>query len=129
VWALEIVEVLPLLELEVEQLGVVNHHPGQHPVELLVVDAVGSLDLAIEPRSRWPDVDVANASIEQVPVKRRLELRTVVGLDLFDPEGQLLEDVVNELDGGLLVQLSVGLEDAEPGAVIDGGELVVLPAW
>ena len=36
----EIVEALPLCELGVEELGVVDHLAGEHPVELLVVDAV-----------------------------------------------------------------------------------------
>jgi hypothetical protein len=36
----EVVEVLPLLEPVVEQLGVVDHHPLEHPVELLLIDPV-----------------------------------------------------------------------------------------
>ena len=56
-----VVEVLPLLELVVEDLGVVDHHAVQEAVELLGVDAVGALDLAIEPRRPRLDVDVADA--------------------------------------------------------------------
>lgn len=34
-------KVLPLLQAVIEQLGVVDHDPLEHPVELLLVDAVG----------------------------------------------------------------------------------------
>jgi hypothetical protein len=39
-----VVAVLPLAQLVVEDLGVVDHHAFEHPVELLGVDAVGALD-------------------------------------------------------------------------------------
>jgi hypothetical protein len=45
-----VVEVLPLAQLVVEDLGVVDHRAVQQLVELLGVDAVGSLDLAAGPR-------------------------------------------------------------------------------
>ena len=73
----EVVEVLPLLEAVVEQVGVVDHDALEHPVELLLVDPMGTLDLAVEPRSRRLDVDVADAGIEHVVVELRLELGTV----------------------------------------------------
>ena len=60
-------------------------------------------DFAIEPRRRWSDVDVLNAFVEQAPVEAGLELGSVVGLDLHDIERQLLEDVVDKADRGLLV--------------------------
>src|ERR1700730_7632897 len=63
-----------------------------------------------------------------MPVEGGLKLCPVVGLDLLDLKGQLLEDVVGELDCGLLVQLPVDLQDPQPRAVVDGGELVVLLA-
>ena len=107
----EVVEALPLMELRVEELGVVYDLAGQQPIELFVVDAVRPLDLAIEPWRRWSDVDVLNAFVEQVPVEAGLELSAVVGLDLHDVEGQLLNDVVNELDRGLLVQALVDPQD------------------
>jgi hypothetical protein len=45
---LEIVEVFPLLELAVEDLGVVDDLACEHPIELHVVDAMRTLDLAVE---------------------------------------------------------------------------------
>jgi hypothetical protein len=49
-----------------------------------------------------------------------------VGLDLLDLERKLLQDVVGELDGGALVEPRVDAQHSQPGAVVDGGELVVL---
>src|SRR6266852_2945160 len=85
-------------------------------------------DFAVEPRRRWSDVDVLNAFVEQVPVEAGLELGSVVGLDLHDVERQLLEDVVDELDRGLLIQALVDPKDPQASAVVDGGVLVVLLA-
>ena len=65
---------------------------------------------------------------EHVPVELRLELGAVVGLDHLDAERQLLQDVVEELDRGLLVVARVDPQHPEPGAVVDRGELVVLLA-
>jgi hypothetical protein len=45
-----VVVVLPLLEFLDEQAGVVDHLAFQEPVELLSVDPVASLDLAVQPR-------------------------------------------------------------------------------
>ena len=64
-----VVEVLPLLELVVEDLGVVDHDPVQEAVELFGIDAVGALDLAVEPGRAGLDGDMADAFIENVPVE------------------------------------------------------------
>lgn len=120
----------PTPAVAVEEIDVVDDLALQQPVELLRVDAVGSLDLAVQPRGAGLDADVSDALVEQVPVECGAEFLAVVGLDLLDLERQLGEDVVDELDGGLLVVARVGAEDPEPGAVIDRGVLVValLPA-
>jgi hypothetical protein len=44
-----VVEVLPLAQLVVDDLGVVEHHAVQQLVALLGVDAVGAFDLAVAP--------------------------------------------------------------------------------
>src|SRR5216684_3542223 len=67
-------------------------------------------------------------SVQEMPVERGLEFGPVIGLDLLDPKWELLEDIVGEVDGSLLVQLPVDLQDPKPGAVVDGRELVVLLA-
>jgi hypothetical protein len=45
----------------------------------------------------------------------------------LDLEGQLGQRVVDEGDGGLLIAARIGAEHTQPGAVVDRGELVVLP--
>jgi hypothetical protein len=61
VGAFEVVEVLPFLELVVEELGVVDHDAFEHSVELLGIDAMRALDLAVEAWCGRSDVDVADA--------------------------------------------------------------------
>jgi hypothetical protein len=65
-----VVEVLPLGELVVEQLGVVDHDAVQEAVELLGVDPVAALDLAVEPGRGGLDVAMPDALAGQVPVER-----------------------------------------------------------
>ena len=72
-----VVEVLPLAQLVVEDPGVVDHHPVQELVELLGVDPVGALDLAVQPRCPGLDVVVADALVQQVVVEAGLELGAV----------------------------------------------------
>ena len=72
--AVEVVEVLPFLELLVEQAAVVDDDPVEHPIELFRVDAVGALHPAVEPGRGRLDVDVTDAPVEEVPVERALEL-------------------------------------------------------
>jgi hypothetical protein len=116
---------LPLLELDVEECRVVDDDTAEQPVELLVVDAVRPLDLAVEARSGWLDVDMPNAAIEYMPMEGGLELCAVVGLNELYAKGQPLQDVIDELNGGLLVEPVVDLEDPEPSAVVDCRVLVV----
>nr|WP_219420446.1 hypothetical protein [Pseudonocardia nigra] len=120
-----VVVVLPLAKLVVEALAVVDDDAVEEPVKFFGVDAVGALYLAVQPRGAGLDVDVLEALVQGAPVERGLELGTVVCLDDLDPERQPPEDVVEEGDRGLLVGLGVDLEHAEPGAVVDRGELVV----
>jgi hypothetical protein len=57
----EVVVVLPLAELVVEDLRVVDDLALEQPVELLLVDAVRAFNLAIEPGGLGADVDVLDA--------------------------------------------------------------------
>jgi hypothetical protein len=61
-----------------------------------------------------------------VVVERRAELGPAVGLDDLDGEGETLQHVVDELDRRLLIELGIDPKHPEPGAVVDGGELVEL---
>ena len=58
-------------------------------------------------------------------MERALELGAVVRLDDLDGEGELGQHVVDELHGALLGVAFIDPQDTNPGAVIDGGELVV----
>jgi len=93
--------------------------------------ATARLDPSTLPFSRGvdgPDVGVLNALGEQVPVEAGLELGSVVGLNLHNAEWQLLEDVVDESDRGLLIQALVDPKHTQSSAVIDSRVLVVLLA-
>lgn len=68
---------------------------------------------------------MADAFVEQMPVEGLPELGPVVGLHLLDLERQLRQDMVDELDRGLLAVLRVCPEHRRPGAVVDGCALVV----
>jgi hypothetical protein len=57
-------EVLPFLELVVEDLGIVDDHAVEQAVALLGVDAVGPLHLAVQPRGAGLDVGMAGASVQ-----------------------------------------------------------------
>ena len=107
----EVVEVFPLLQLVVEQVGVVNDDAVEHPVELFLVDAVGSLHFAVESWGCGFDVDVSDPPVEYVVVELGSELATVVGLDHLHLKRKSGQQVVEELDGGLLIAPRVNLED------------------
>jgi hypothetical protein len=120
-----VVEVFPFLELVVEELGLVDDDPVEHPVELFGVDAVGPFHFAVESGGPGFDVDVSDPPVQDVVVELAGEFGAVVGLDHLDWEGELGQEIVEELDGGLLVAAGIDAEDPEAGAVVDGGELVV----
>ena len=88
VWRVEVVEVLPLLQLVVEQLGAVDDDSIEHPVELFLVDAMRTFHFAVEPWGCRLDVDVSGPSVEDVVVELGSELAAVVGLDHVEPERQ-----------------------------------------
>ena len=100
---LEIVEVFPLLELAVEDLGVVDDLACEHPIELLIVDAMRALDLTVETRGQGSDVDMSKPAVQEVPVEGGLKLRPGVGQDLPDSKRQLTGHVVGKLECGLRV--------------------------
>ena len=69
-----IVVVLPLAQLLVEQVNVVGDAVlVQELVELLVIDTVGALDLAVQVRGPRSDVDVADVQACDVPVEAATE--------------------------------------------------------
>lgn len=121
----EVVETLPDLKPGVEVLEPRDDHSFELAVELFVVNAVRALRLPVQVGASRPDVAVLDAAVEYVPVELGPKLTPVVGLEALDAEGQPGEDLVHEGNGSLLSVALVDLEDANPGAVIDGGVLVV----
>ena len=120
-----VVIVLPFAELLVEQVNVVGYAAlVEELVELLVVSTMRALNFAIEVRSPRADVDMANVQRLDVPMELRLKLRPVVGLNDVDAEWQPTQDLVDEPDGRPLVAGVVDFEDANAGAVVNGGELI-----
>jgi hypothetical protein len=107
VGSVEVVEVVPILELVVEQFGFVDDDPVEYPVELFIVDAMGSFYLAVETRSCGFDGDVSDTSVQHVVAELGRELAAVVGLDRVNPQRQLLQEMVTELDSGLLVAFGI----------------------
>jgi hypothetical protein len=99
-----VVEVLPLLELVVEQLGVVDDDALELAVELLSVDPVAALNLPVQSRGGGLDVDVPDARSARCQWNDVWNSDPVVGLDHLDPQRELVQQVVGELDRGLLVE-------------------------
>ncbi len=84
-----VVIILPLPQLLVEEMNIVRDAVlVQELVELLVIDAMGSLHLAVEARRTRADIDVPNVEPLEVPVELRLELGAVVSLDDVHAEWQ-----------------------------------------
>jgi hypothetical protein len=59
---------------------------------------VRSLDLAVQLWRRGFDVGMTNAEILDMSMELSLESMTIVGSDLADPERELVDDGVDEVD-------------------------------
>ena len=116
VGAAQIVEVLPHGQLPV-QIDVIR--VGQQLVELLLIGPVRALHLAVQLRRPWLDVHVPDACVFHVPVEARLPLVPTIGAHGVDPEGELLDDVVDEVDRALLVVPAVDLQRPDARGVVD----------
>jgi hypothetical protein len=105
-----IVVVLPLPEFLIEEVNVVADAVlVEELVKLLVIDAVGSFDLAIQVRCSRSDVDVADIERLQVPVKLGLEFGAIVGLHDLNAEGQASADFLNEANRRALMARVIDL--------------------
>jgi hypothetical protein len=67
---------------------------------------------------------VADVLSFDMPVKAGLELRTIVGLDEQNSEGQAPEHLVDEADSGTLIAGVLDLKHPDAGAVVDSRELI-----
>ena len=92
---------------------------GESLVELVLVGAMGSLDLPVQLWRTWLDVDVFHAEIGDMPVEERLELVAAVGPNGSNTEWELLDPIVDEVDRiGLGVAL-VDFQCANPRRIVD----------
>ena len=71
---------------------------GEELIELLLIRSVRSLDLAVQLWRRGFDVGMTNAEILDMSMELSLESMTIVGSDLADPERELVDDGVDEVD-------------------------------
>ena len=83
-----------------------------------------SLDLTVQLGRPRLDIDVPDALVLDVPVELSLPLVTAIGADGVDAKWELLDDVVDEVDGAFLVVALVNLQCPDPCRIIDGCELV-----
>ena len=120
-----IVVVLPLAQLLVEQMDVVADAVlVEELVELLVVDPVRPLDLAVEMRRTRVDIDMPDVQAFDVGVEAGLEFGAIVGLNHADAERQATPDFVEELDGRPLIAGVIDLENPDPRAIVNRRELI-----
>ena len=84
------------------------------------------VDHISELRASGLDVGVPDTAVLDVPVELGLELVAAVGADALDAEGELRDDVFDEVDGIGLVVAAVDLQSPNAGCVIDRGVLVAL---
>lgn len=96
-----------------------------HAIELLIVGPVAPLHLAVLFRRTDFRFAMRDAEVLEVPAERVGELGAVVRLDLLDGEREGRSHLLDEVRGALHGVVVVDAENAEPRAVVDGGELIV----
>jgi hypothetical protein len=113
------VEVLPFLELLVEEASENNDHASKSRRNLF---SSIRWDLSTFPFNRGSlgGCRRGRSRSNRYQWKHLLELGAVVRLDNPDFKGQPLGEVVEEPDGGLLVTTRIGAQHPDPGAVVDG---------
>jgi hypothetical protein len=65
----------------------------------------------------------------QVPVELDLKLMTVIGANSIDPERELGDNVIHEVDRILLCMLFINLQSANMGDIINGRILEYRILW
>ncbi len=95
-WSIVVLVVFPLLKSLVEGVRIVDDFTFEQSIELVGIDALRAFDFAFQSRGSGTDLDVSDAHVEQVSMKRRAEFLAVVRVDLLDLERQFREDVIDE---------------------------------
>jgi len=96
----EVVEAFPLIEFLV-QIYVIC--VGQELIKLLLIRAVRSLNLSVELGRPGLDVHVPHTQVLDMPMEFGLELMPSVGAYRVDSKGKLLDHIVCEGNGVLLI--------------------------
>lgn len=119
--ASEIVELLPFREFcsQVEIVGV-----SQELIELLLVSPVRPLDLPVQLRGPWLDVDVPHALILDVPMELSLPLMATIGSNGVNAKRKLLDHIVDEVNRTFLSLFPIDLEGADTGCIVNGRKLI-----
>jgi len=104
VWPSKIIKLLPLIQFLVQIYVVLV---TQQLIELLLVGAVGSFDLAVELRRSRFDIRMSDTQVFDMPMKLCLKLVTTIGSDLLDTKRELGNDVINKGNRVLLCMTSV----------------------
>jgi hypothetical protein len=84
---------------------------------------VGSLHLPVELRRSWFDINMSDPLIFYVPVEVRLKFMPAVCTDGMNAKRELLDHVINEIDGTFLVMTLVDSQSPKSCGIIDGGVL------
>ena len=93
-------------------------------VELLRIGFMAPLDLPVHLRAARRYVPVGDAEIGKMPSELWSERRAVIGLDFLNGEGEMLPDLLEEVDGGLGVVVVVDAQHAKSGRFVNGRELI-----
>ncbi len=72
---------------------------------------------------------MSDTLVLNMPVELCLELMAPVCADGVDPEGELLDKVINEVTRIRLVMSGVDFEGAYPGRIVDRGVLIPLDCF
>ncbi len=95
----QVVKSLPLLQLLFKIYVVLVR---QQLVELLLVRPVGSLDLTVELRASWFDVNMPDPLVFNMPMELGLPFMTAVGAEGLDAERKFVDYIVRKVDGVFL---------------------------
>jgi len=96
---------------------------AQQLVELTLIGPVGPFDLSVKSGGSGFDIGVPHSKIFDMPVELSLEFVPVDSADRMNPEGELLHNIIDEVDGAALVVAVIKLQGPDSGCVVDGGVL------
>lgn len=115
---MKVVETLPFVQFCVE---IDVSFVAAKLAEILSIRSVSSLDLAIQLWRAAFDVGVADAEVRKVPVEFGLGFMSIVRSNFFDAEGELFDDVVDEIDCVGLGMFLIDFQGTNTCGTVNGG--------